>query len=119
MKRTREGFEMFVKGVRCSMPEYNNGRRVVILSEYTKKGKEILDRASHWEGNDLRQVYESPSIAKQRAFDEVWQMYCESENASAFGICSHNTFNFTVSWVVPGCVWFITATTEYMVLCNE
>ena len=119
MKMTREDFEKHVKGVRRSMPAYNNGRKVIVLSEYSKKGEAILASASKWEGDYLHQVYKRPSTEKQRAFDEVYDMYCNSENATAFGICSHNSFNFTVSWVVPACVWFITASTEYMVLCNE
>ena len=119
MKMERKAFDKMVREMRRTLPEYNNGRRVVILSEYTKKGLSVLGSASHYDGTYLNQVYNNCSDAKRAAYDDAYEMYCNDKNASGFGICSHNTFGFTVSWVSPGKVIFLTPVTEYIVICNE
>lgn len=119
MKMTEKAFAKYVRDTRKAMPTYNNGRTVKVLSEYTAAGKRILDMASHWDGYDLRQVYDNPSSEKCRIYDECYEMYRNDPGSESFGICSHNTFNFTVSWVCPAKVVFLTSVNEYIVLCNE
>ena len=116
---TEKDFAKYVRDFRAQMPTYNYGRAVKVLSEYTAAGKRILDMASHWDGDNLRQVYDKPSAEKMRIFDECYEMYRNDTDSEAFAICSHNTFNFTVSWVCPGKVVFLTSVNEYIVLCNE
>ena len=115
----RKAFEKMVREMRRTMAEYNNGRKVVVLSEYTKKGLSVLGSASQYDGTYLNQVYNKCSDAKQAAYDEAYEMYRNDKNSSGFGICSHNTYGFTVSWVTDGKVIFLTPTTEYIVICNE
>ena len=119
MKLEKKEFEKKVREIRNLMPAYNNDRRVVVLSEYSKKGKDVLARASRWDGNTLNQVYDHWSEDKQKVFDDAWKMYCNSSNGESFSICSHNSFGFTVSWLHDGGCTFLTRSTEYLVICNE
>ncbi len=114
----RKAFEKKVRQIRNMTSKWNN-RGVVVISEYTKKGQEILARASRYEGNTLYQVYDRWSGEKQKAYDECYEMYCNSRHGSAFGICSHNSYGFTVSWVSDDGVHFITKDYEYLVICND
>ena len=119
MKLDKKEFEKKVREIRNMMPAYNNGRRVVVLSEYSKKGKDVLARASSRDGNTLYQVYDHWSENKQKAFDEAWEMYCNSRHGNSFSVCSHNTFGFTVSWLHDDGCTFLTKDTEYLVIFNE
>lgn len=119
MKLDKKEFEKKVRETRNMMPPYNNGRRVVVLSEYSKKGKDVLARASSRDGNTLYQVYDHWSENKQKAFDEAWEMYCNSRHGNSFSVCSHNTFGFTVSWLHDDGCTFLTKDTEYLVIFNE
>lgn len=69
------------------------------LKYSTKAGKNIVERATQWEGDYLWQVYYKWSEAKQRAFDWCYEQFCDTEDSDSFGICSHNTFGFTCSWL--------------------
>ena len=91
-----------------------------MLDETTKSGQAIIDRASHYDGRWLHQVYDKWSAAKQAAFDECEDMAFNAGALSSFCICSHNTFGFTCSWVDDNtnAIWFMTPTTEYIVLCK-
>ena len=115
----RKEFEKMVREMRRTLPEYNHGRRVVVLSEYSKKGLCVIESASLYDGKYLNQVYRKWSSAKQAAYDEAYEMFSNDKNSSGFSICSHNTFGFTVSWVTDGKVIFLTPSTEYIVVCNE
>ena len=59
-------FNNYVKGLRNVYPSYNHGRDVLVLSEYSKAGKNILERASYFDGYWLSQVYDNPSAEKER-----------------------------------------------------
>ena len=65
----------------------------------TAKGKQLYARACNWEGNNLAQVYDHWSIAKERAYNWCVDEYYASEDHDSFGICSHNSFMFTCSWL--------------------
>lgn len=119
MKKELKEFEKFVRFTRRIMPYYNNGRKVVVLSEYSEKGKQILAQASRYEGTGLYQVYTKPSDKKQLAFKEVWEMFCNDVNGQAFSICSHNCQMFTCSWLNKEGLVYLTNKTEYLVLINE
>ena len=119
MKLSKKEFRKKVQAIRNMMPYYSNGRRVVVLAEGTRKGDEIIAKASNWEGYDLRQVYDYWSDAKQKAFDDAYEMYCNSRHGESFGICSHNFNMFTVSWLHDDGLTFLTPATEYLVIFNE
>lgn len=69
------------------------------LKYSTKAGKAIVAKGSNWDGNTLGQVYDNWSDAKQRAYDWCYEQYLNTEDSDSFGICSHNTFGFTCSWL--------------------
>jgi len=119
MKKEINEFNAYVRSIRNTMPKWNNDREVVVLSEYSKAGKSILEKASRYEAYYLWQVYEKPSQAKQDVYDSLFEMYANDADADAFGICSYNGFAFTVSWVTKGEVLFFTKSKEVHVICNE
>lgn len=65
----------------------------------TKRGQELIARGNHFEGTRLSQIYTRWSQAKQNAFDWCWSEYVATEQSTAFGICSHNGWSFSVSWL--------------------
>ena len=119
MKMTAKEFRKYVSDIRRMMPRTSNGRKVVVLSEETKAGKRVIDMGSRWDGNTLSQVYDKWSSAKEDAFNSALEMYCNSRHGNSFGICSHNTYGFTVSWLHDDGMTVLTPTTEYLVIFNE
>ena len=119
MKLSQKDFIKKVRDMRNMVPYYNHGRRVVVLAEGTKKGDEIIAKASRYEGYYLNQVYDYWSQAKQAAFDEAYEMFCNSRHGESFGICSHNVNMFTVSWLHDDGLTLLTPNTEYLVIFNE
>lgn len=99
-----------------NMPSFYNGRKVKLYYYGSKGAQRILLMASSFEGNKLEHVYKKPSMKKQRAFADVYQMYLNDESASGFKICSHNCQSFSVSWSTPTCVEFLTSKTEHIVV---
>lgn len=65
----------------------------------TKQGQNLYNRGSHYEGFSLTDVYGSASAEKERAWNWCYNQYLETENHTAFSICSHNSFQFSVSWL--------------------
>ena len=65
----------------------------------TKKGQDLIKRASNYEGTYLWQVYGHYSHEKAVAYETCYDMFLQTENHNAFSICSHNTFGFSCSWV--------------------
>lgn len=119
MKRTEKDFRKYVSEIRCMIPSYSHGRKVVVVAEGTVIGDRVIAMGSRWDGYDLHQVYDKWSQAKQAAYDEAYEMYCNSRHGESFGICSHNTFGFTVSWLHDDGMTVLTPNTEYLVIFNE
>ena len=119
MKKTMKEFKKDVKRFRNFASGYNHGREVVVLDEYTKKGQSIIDQASRHQGVWLHDVYSYWSDAKDEAFHEVYEMYSNDPDAHSFGICSHCSNFFTVSWISRNKIFFFTHMKEYVVICNE
>lgn len=92
---------------------------MIVVKDSTARGKQLIAIGSKWEGNFLHQVYDRPSIAKQQAFDRCYQMYLDSEEHDAWGICSHNTFGFTVSWICKEGLRIETPKNSYLVLFTD
>ena len=94
-----------------------------IIKGSTKRGQQLIASGSHYEGTFLDQVYDSYSQAKENAFDYCWDKYTHTPNSSAFGICSHNTYQFTVSWVGTyegeNAMFIETASNSYIVLLDK
>ena len=64
----------------------------------TKRGQELLARAINYEGYELLDVYNSVSRAKQDSFNWCYEKYLNTPESTDFHICSHNTFQYSVTW---------------------
>lgn len=72
------------------------------MKEYklsTSIGKQLYEIGCKYDGYWLSDVYKRWSQAKQKAYYECINMYIQTEESTAFSICSHNTFGFTCSWL--------------------
>lgn len=94
-----------------------------ILKYSTKRGKEIVNRATQYQGKFLNQVYKKWSQAKQEAFDECYEKYLATEEHDVWGICSHTNNFFTVSWTGKyegqNAMFYETHCNSYIVLFDE
>lgn len=68
-----------------------------IINGATKKGRELLERASRFEGTDLFDVYGRYSSRKAVALRHC-RRWCEEDEGYNFHIISHNSHNFSVAW---------------------
>ena len=93
---------------------------MILVKGNTKKGEQLLRRARVWEGEDLFDVYGSVSANKGRAFSDCC-FRCKQMNGRNFHICSHNTFQFSVTWEFDSpetgelMTWIETASNIYIV----
>lgn len=69
-----------------------------VYKENSYMGKKLIDMGSNWCGNTLNQIYDNWSQAKENAFNWCYEKYLNTPDHSSWGICSYNTFGFTVSW---------------------
>lgn len=65
----------------------------------TKFGQQLIAKGMKWEGDYLSQIYNSCSEKKRVAFDWCREQYYDTPDHDAWGICTHNTWGFSVSWV--------------------
>lgn len=90
-----------------------------VVKASTALGKKLVTIGQNWEGVYLSQVYDKWSTAKQEAWDKCYDEYCNTEGAEQFGICSHNSFSFTVSWFTPKGMRLETSKNSYLVVFDE
>ena len=90
-----------------------------VVKSSTSLGKRLVDIGTNNEGTFLNQVYDKWSDSKQKAWDRCYDEYCNTEDAHMFGICSHNTFCFTVSWFTPEGMRLETKDNSYLVVFDE
>ena len=94
-----------------------------IIKASTKRGQNLIARGSQWEGVTLGQVYDSWSASKDEAWDYCYNKYLDTPEHDAFSICSHNTFQFSVSWVGlyegENAMFLETASNSYVVLLDR
>lgn len=51
--------------------------------------------------------------------NKCYDEYCNTEGAEQFGICSHNSFSFMVSWFTPNGMRLETTKNSYLVVFDE
>lgn len=94
-----------------------------IIKGSTKRGQELINIGSRWEGTWLYQVYDKWSPTKEKAWNDCYDKYLATPDCSAFGIYSHNTFQFSVSWVGTyqgeNALFLETANNSYVVLLDK
>lgn len=96
---------------------------MIIYNASTKRGQDIIARGSRYDGVYLHQVYDKWSADKQKAWDDNWEKYINTDEHSSFSICSHNPNAFTLSWLGKkdgeDVLFYITAWNDYMVYLNR
>lgn len=90
-----------------------------IVKASTALGKRLIKTGVQREATSLNQVYDKWSAEKEEAWNKCYDEYCNTDGAKQFGICSHNTFNFTVSWFTPKGMRLETSKNSYLVVFNE
>lgn len=85
----------------------------------TALGKRLLAIGQRWEGTFLYQVYDKWSSEKEKAWNECYKEYCNTEGAEQFSICSHNSYSFTVSWFIPQGMRLETSKNSYLVIFDD
>lgn len=68
-----------------------------IVKGTTRRGQNLIEKASCNLGDDLYRVYNSFSMAKSSAFDDCKDM-CEKDKGTNFRIISACRNNFSVAW---------------------
>lgn len=69
-----------------------------VVKAGTALGKRLLATGQQRQGTFLNQVYDKWSYEKEKAWNNCYDEYCNTEGAEQFSICTHNNFSFTVSW---------------------
>ena len=94
-----------------------------IIKGSTKRGQSLIATGSRCEGTTLNQIYDSWSSAKQSAYDTCYDNYLATPEHDAWGICSHNTNFFSVSWVGKhegeNALFLRTGKTDYIILLDK
>lgn len=94
-----------------------------IIKGSTKRGQRLIENGTRWEGNWLHQVYDRWSSAKEKAFDDCYDKYLATPEHSSWGICSYNTFSFSVSWLGvyndENALFIETSQNSYVVLLDK
>ena len=106
-----------VKELRKNNPKFRNGRNVIFTSIYTEKGSRLYDMACRDEGYEITDVYKRPCYEMIKAYEKAYSFYCNYPASCEFQICSHNSYNFTCSWVSADAeVVFLTSRNEYHII---
>lgn len=87
-----------------------------IVKASTPLGKRLIQTGQQCQGTFLNQVYNKWSAKKGEAWNKCYVEYCNTEGAEQFGICSHNSFSFTVSWFTPKGMRLETLKNSYLVV---
>lgn len=82
-------------------------------------GRRLVKIGENCEGKFLSQVYVTYSDAKQQAWDKCYDEFCNTQGAEHFSICSHNSFQFTVSWFTPQGMRLETARNSYLIVFDD
>lgn len=94
-----------------------------IIKGSTKKGQALIATGMRWEGDGLNQIYDSWSSAKQSAYNACYDDYLATPDHDAWGICSHNTKFFSVSWIGKyegeNALFLRTGKTDYIILLDK
>ena len=89
---------------------------MITVKESTKRGQNLIARGLNYEGVRLEDVYSSYSSAKYRAWLYWFDKFNNSkEPVYAFGICSHTTYGFSLSWFSDYGMHVVTSQNHYFI----
>jgi hypothetical protein len=95
---------------------------MTLVKGSTKKGQNLLDRASNYEGKELYDVYSSFSKDKRDAYNRCRGLQYEYRGNN-FRIISANSFAFSVAfdgeYENEPATFIITKDNDYVVLLNK
>lgn len=83
----------------------------------SKKGQNLIARATRNEGFFLSDVYGRYSYEKEKSWDDCLEK-CAKMHGYNFHICSHNTFQYSVAWETETAFYIETANNSYVVYKN-
>ena len=69
------------------------------LKASTKAGQRVIEMGERCVYDELYNIYDRWSYAKEQAFRRCREMFLNSDNSTAFGIGNANSFGFTASWL--------------------
>ena len=90
-----------------------------VVNANTQLGKRLVAISQNYEGTELYQVYDKWSTAKQVAWDKCYDEYRNTDGASNFSICSHNSFCFTCKWFTQDGMRLETRNNSYLVVFDN
>ena len=90
-----------------------------VVKASSSLGRKLVEIGQNWEGKFLYQVYDKWSQEKENAWNACYEEYLNTPGAELFCICSHNTFQFTVSWYTPQGMRLETARNSYLVVFDN
>lgn len=90
-----------------------------VVKANTAEGKRLIAIGQKHEGINLNDVYDRWSDEKQKAWDKCYDEYALTSGSQQFGICSHNTFSFSVSWFTPLGMRLETSKNSYLVTFDD
>ena len=90
------------------------GEDFTIISKESKKGEQLKERATCFDGYTLYDVYDRPSYRKEKAWDYCREL-CRKYHGTNLHIVGHNTCTFSVSFDIGDNVAYITAANNYLI----
>ena len=93
-----------------------NGETFEVIRPRKYDPRVAVEAVKDCAGRDLSYYYDRPSTNKQAIFDEWQEWYATAENVFYFGVCSANTFNFSISALLTdstGVIGVITITRDH------
>lgn len=73
---------------------------MITISKNTKKGQHYIYAYEHSEMYNIYRAYAKPSVAKENAYDDCFDM-CRKEGGKGFKIIFAGCQFFSVAWRVP------------------
>lgn len=93
--------------------------RFTKVNPNTQKAARLKYSAECMSGYTLDDLYRNASIAKQRAYDDCFALFCKDKHSAYFAVGNANSMCFSACWytVVDGykCLAYITKSYNYLV----
>jgi hypothetical protein len=70
---------------------------MLTIKANTKKAENLIEKANHYQGTELYEIYGKYSTAKAKAIEHC-KALCKHENGYNFRIISHTAQRFSVAW---------------------
>ena len=93
-----------------------NGEAFEVIHPRKYDPRAAVEAVKDCAGRELSYYYDRPSVHKQEVFNEWREWYATAENVFCFGVCSANTFNFSISALLTdstGVIGVITITRDH------